>query len=150
MIATQDERLYIFLPDNADEPIVLRMSYEQMEACRECGMRFKLPDGRHATRMLNEEIARFGQVKEPATQSDRSSVSIYRENNKHVSLGAAIHPIQVKAFNEAAVAAGAASGPYRADGRPEFGSKGEERREDRRRGIFNQDGGYSDAMPQNV
>lgn len=143
------DRPYVFLLDDAKESIVLRMSYRQMEECRESGLRYRLPDGRHATRLLNEEVARFGQVRESARQSGRSSVSAYRENKPHVSLGAAIHPMQVREFNEAAVAAGASRGPYRPDGRPEFGSKGEERREYSRRNIFNQDGGYSDAMPQN-
>ncbi len=68
--------------------------------------------------------------------------------HKSGSLG--VHPEQAKEFNEAARAAGNTGVHYDRAGVMHYDSRKDLRDESKRRGYFNKDGGYGDAMPDNL
>ena len=72
-------------------------------------------------------------------------------NKKHISKSLSVHPSQAAEFNEAARASGNTGVEFDLKtGDMTYGTRRDQAKEAKRRGMFNKDGGYSDAQPDNI
>ena len=135
----------IFRVIDTGETVCCKLTLDEIAKYRLFGTRFDLPGLGEATRLVGDELEEAGVVSIRPKPVKRGSPW----GTPLVSKALAVHPLQVREFNEQAVMHGTGA-YYRENGDCELSTRGVRKREMERRCIFDRDAGYGDAQPQHA